>query len=95
MSITRINVFSAKSDCRAELAKFLTDVIAVIRHADGCISCRLLSDQMNPLEFVILEVWESVAAHQKAAGMIPKEQIASVMLYLDKPPAGEYLSALS
>ena len=31
--------------------------------------------------------------HQKAAGMIPKEQISSVMQFLAKAPRGEYLVA--
>jgi quinol monooxygenase YgiN len=91
MPITRLNYFTAKPEQRDGLATFLSGVIAVVRTADGCLACRLLCDTANPREFVILESWDSVAAHQKAAGMIPKEQISSVMKYLEKPPRGEYL----
>lgn len=95
MAVTRLNYFTAKPDQRDGLARFLSDVIRVIHTADGCISCRLLSDHLSPNDFVIVEVWESVEAHQKAAGMIPKEQISSVMQYLEKPPRGEYLTTKS
>ncbi|MHA3770497.1 putative quinol monooxygenase [Verrucomicrobiota bacterium sgz303538] len=95
MAITRLNYFTAKPEQRDALARFLSDVIAVVRTAEGCLSCRLLCDHMNSSEFVILEVWESIDAHQKAAGKIPKEQISSVMQYLQKPPSGEYLIAQS
>ncbi len=92
MPITRLNFFTAKPDQSAALAQFLTEVIAVVHTAEGCRSCRLLRDETNSAEFVILESWESVSAHQKAAGMIPKEKISSVMQYLAKPPHGEYLA---
>jgi quinol monooxygenase YgiN len=93
MSVTRLNYFTAKPEQRVALAKFLVDVIHIVSTAEGCLSCRLLADQANPLEFVILETWESVAAHQRAASMVPKEQISSVMNYLAKPPTGEYFGS--
>jgi quinol monooxygenase YgiN len=93
MAVTRLNYFAAKAEQREALARFLSEVIQVVINAEGCLSCRLLCDYANPLEFVILESWESVEAHQKAAGMIPKEQIMSVMQYLEKPPRGDYLVA--
>lgn len=91
MAITRLNYFTAKPDQREALAAFLSDVVAAVHKAEGCVSCRLLTDHRDPLEFVILEVWETVDAHQKAAGMIPKERISVVMQYLARPPRGEYL----
>jgi hypothetical protein len=56
------------------LAKFLSDVIAVVQTADGCVSCQPLRDHLNPLQFVILEEWEGVAAHQQGAGLIPRRR---------------------
>ena len=93
MAITRLNYFTAKPEQCDALAKFLTEVISVVRRAEGCHWCRLLRDEINPVEFVILESWESIEAHQKAAGMIPKEQISSVMQFLEKAPHGEHLVA--
>lgn len=93
MPITRLNYFTAKPEQPDALAAFLSNVIAIVSQAEGCRSVRLLRDHANPAAFVILEVWDSIAAHQKAAGMIPKEQISSVMEYLAQPPRGEYVQA--
>lgn len=93
MPVTRLNYFTAKPDQATALAAFLSDVIAVVQAADGFVSCRLLRDQRKPAEFVILEEWESVAAHQKAATLIPRERINAVMQFLAQPPRGEYLVA--
>ncbi|MDB6031294.1 MAG: antibiotic biosynthesis monooxygenase [Verrucomicrobiales bacterium] len=92
MAVTRLNYFAAKAEQREALARFLFDEIQVVINAEGCLSCRLLCDYANPLEFVILESWESVEAHQKAAGMIPKEQIMSVMQYFGEAAQGRLFS---
>ena len=94
MPITRVNHFTAKPDSSELLAEFLSDVITVVSAAQGCLSCQLLRNQIHSQQFVILETWDSVDSHQKAAGMIPKERIMSVMAFLAEPPHGEYLSAV-
>lgn len=93
MRVTRLNYFTAKPSQADALAAFLTEIIAVVRAAEGCVSCRLLRDCAKPAEFVIVEEWESVSAHQKAASLIPRERISSVMQYLETPPRGDYLVA--
>jgi quinol monooxygenase YgiN len=90
MPVTRLNYFTAKPDQIEALAAFLQRVIAAVRNADGCLSCRLLRDVANSNEFVIVESWSSKQAHQKAASIIPQEQIASVMQYLAARPTGAY-----
>jgi quinol monooxygenase YgiN len=91
MSITRLNHFTAKPGSADALATFLIGVIDVVSTAEGCLFCQLLHDSKDPLQLVILEKWTSIAAHQKAATMIPQEQIMSVMEFLAEPPKGEYL----
>jgi hypothetical protein len=39
---------------------------------------------------MIVEEWQSVEAHQKAATRVPREMISEVMDYLAGPPKGEY-----
>lgn len=95
MPITRLNFFSAKPGQAEGLSEFLNGIIAIVGAADGCRSVQLLRDQRAPDDFVILESWESVAAHQHAATLIPRERIAAVMPYLAAPPRGEYLTALA
>jgi len=38
----------------------------------------------------VLEVWESIEAHQASVQDIPPESLAEVMALLDGPPAGAY-----
>ncbi len=90
MSITRINHFEAKEGMAESLHAFLNSVIDMIRQAPGCESCQLLRSLEKPREWVILEVWASVLAHQAAARVIPPEKISAVMPMLEKPPSGAY-----
>lgn len=90
--ITRINYFSARRDTTGALRSFLNKVVNEMRRTKGCMSCRLLIDEINQTEFVVLEVWVSVEAHQKALAAVPKEQLRSVMQFLREPPKGEYLA---
>jgi quinol monooxygenase YgiN len=75
MAITRINHFEAKPESAAELRAFLTSVVGVIQSTAGCRSVRLLEALDAPQRLVIVEVWDSVAAHQAAAGAIPAAQL--------------------
>lgn len=93
MPVTRLNYFNAKPARTEDLAKFLLGIIDIVKSADGCVSCRLLRDQVAADQFVVLEVWTSVDAHQHAATRVPKEKIAEVMEFLIAPPTGEYLVA--
>ena len=90
MAITRINHFEAKSGSAADLRAFLTSVVSVIEATPGCRSVRLLEALDEPQQLVIVEVWDSVAAHQAAAGAIPASQLGKVMALFAAPPTGEY-----
>lgn len=92
MPITRLNYFTAKPDKIDDLAEFLTEVIDAVSKAEGCEGVRLLRDERDPKEFVVLETWSNVAAHQRAATVIPKEKIMSVMELVAKPPRGDYFA---
>lgn len=90
MAITRINEFHAAPDQAAALHDSLSAVIGAIESAPGCLGCQLLRAQGDPASLVIVERWESVAAHQAAATRIPAEQLAAVRPLLANPPAGRY-----
>jgi quinol monooxygenase YgiN len=93
MSITRINQFEAKPDCEEKLHTFLQSVIAVILTCPGCLSCKLLRSTENPACLAIIEEWDNIASHQKAASAIPKEKLAEAGLLFAKPPSGMYYTA--
>jgi quinol monooxygenase YgiN len=75
MTITRINQFEAKAGRHADLRAFLQSVISVIRDSAGCRSVELLEGIEQGERLAIIEVWESVEAHQAAAKAIPQAKI--------------------
>jgi quinol monooxygenase YgiN len=90
MAIVRINEFHAAPDKAAALREFLGSVIDVIKTSPGCQACELLAQQDDPARLVIVETWDSVAAHQAAATRIPPEKLAEVRPLLAEPPVGRY-----
>jgi quinol monooxygenase YgiN len=90
MAIVRINDFHAAPDQAAALRAFLSSVIDVIQTSPGCQGCQLLVQHDDPTRLVIVETWDSVAAHQAAATRIPPEKLAEVRPLLAEPPSGRY-----
>ena len=93
MAITRINQFEAKASAEEKLYSFLRSVISVIEARPGCISCKLLRSTENPACLAIIEEWESIEAHQRAASAIPPETLAEAASMFAKPPSGMYYKA--
>jgi quinol monooxygenase YgiN len=90
MSITRINEFRAKDGKAEELRVFLAALIPTIAAIAGCQSCQLLQHHDEPTRLIVLEIWESIAAHQASVQHIPPEALAEVMTLLDGRPTGAY-----
>jgi heme-degrading monooxygenase HmoA len=90
VAITRINQFKAKAGRGPELREFLQSVIGMIRGSAGSRSCELLQATDQPERFAIIEVWDSVAAHQAAAKAIPPSKVQAVMPLLEAPATGAY-----
>jgi quinol monooxygenase YgiN len=90
MSITRINEFRAKDGSADALLTFLTRLIPTIAAIPGCQSCQLLQRHDEPTRFIVLEVWESIEAHQASVKDISSESLAELMALLDGRPAGAY-----
>jgi quinol monooxygenase YgiN len=93
MAITRINQFEAKASAGENLYAFLQSVISVITACPGCISCRLLRSTENPACLAIIEEWDSIESHQRAASAIPPEKLAMAAALFAKPPSGMYYRA--
>lgn len=90
MSVTRINKFEAKDGMADSLHAFLKSIVPRIQQSHGCESCQVLRSQENANEFVVIEVWASVSAHQESVKNIPPEKIGAVMPMLASPPSGSY-----
>ena len=90
MSVTRINEFHAGPGRSDALCDFLKSIIGMVVSSPGCLACELLVDSEDASQLVILETWDSIAAHQAAAKIIPPEKIAEVMPLLAEPVIGRY-----
>ena len=90
MSITRINEFHAKDGKDNDLRKFLTSVIPLIESSAGCQSYHLLQCLDDPTRLVVIEIWESVEAHQTSVKNIPSDNFAEIMKILVETPKGAY-----
>jgi len=93
MPITRINQFEAKGGAEEKLYAFLQSIISVITACPGCISCRLLRSTENPAFLAIIEEWDNIESHRKAASAIPPEKLAEAAVLFAKPPSGTYYGA--
>lgn len=90
MSITRINEFQAQEGRGADLRDLIGSFLPMIESAAGCVSCRLLTSRSDPARIVVIEVWESVEAHQAAVTDIPPEVMQQAMALLAGAPKGDY-----
>ncbi len=95
MSVTRINRFTAADGMTDRLRDFLKSIIPAIEQTPGCEGCRLLQNRENPKEFIVLELWGSLEAHQASAGQVPPQLISRVMTLLAAPPDGDYYLPLA
>src|SRR5260370_26627226 len=90
MVITRINEFQAKPDGAAALRDFLRSVVARIIDAPGCRSCELLVQRDDPTRLAIIEVWDSVEAHQASVSRIPPGLLEQARTLFAVPPRRAY-----
>src|SRR5207247_786047 len=88
MEITRINEFQAKPDQAAALRDFLRSVIARIIDAPGCRSCELLVQHDDPTRLAIIEIWDSVEAHQASVSRIPPGLLQQAQTLFAVPARG-------
>src|SRR3989442_643711 len=95
MAITRVNQFQAKPDKTAAPRDFLRSVIAVVTYAPGCRSCELLRHHDDATRFAIIEVWDSVDAHQASVSRIPPALLQQAQTLLAGPAQGAYYHLVS
>lgn len=90
MSVTRINEFRAKDGEDVSLYALLASVIPIIAATEGCRSCQLLHNLDDPARLIIIETWDSVAAHQEVVKKIPPQHLEKAHELLACPPRGTY-----
>lgn len=77
MSIARIGECRAREGQATAAAAFIqTVIVAGVASSPGCRSCHAWQSQDDPHHFYIIEVWDSVEAHQNAVMQIDPADIA-------------------
>jgi quinol monooxygenase YgiN len=75
----------------AQLHAFIARVIVpALQTTDGCRGCHVWQADGEPGRFLIIEEWDSVAAHQASVKQIDPDDIKAIMELLDDSPAGHY-----
>jgi quinol monooxygenase YgiN len=95
MSITRIGEFQAKEGSSETLRDFMISIIPMIISSKGCVSCEFFQRQDDLTKFVMIEVWESVEAHQASVKNIPPEKLAEIRPLLGAAPSGNYYNSIA
>jgi quinol monooxygenase YgiN len=90
MSVTRINHFEAKEDTVDQLHIFMEGVVEKVKNLPGCRSVRLLRSTENPAHLAIVEEWDSIEDHQRAATTIPPDLLEKAKTLVAAQPMGEY-----
>lgn len=93
MSITRINDFRAMPDAADSLRDFLTSIMPPIASSTGCQSCQLLQSKDELGHFLLVEVWDSIDAHQESLKNSPHGMFKKISHTLAEPPRGEYYTS--
>ena len=65
MAITRQIIFLAKRDCIEELKALLKSTIEASKKEQGCLMYEVFQTKNNPVEFIVIDSWESEEALNK------------------------------
>jgi quinol monooxygenase YgiN len=92
MAITRINRFQAHKEHAQALRDLLESFVPMIRDSDGCLDCQVLQNLDEPAQIVVIEIWESVEAHQASVKNIPPDALQKAINLIARPPESAYYS---
>lgn len=90
MTIHRIGETQATPETTVALRDFLLSIIPLIKSSEGCESVTLYQSHDDPTKFTMIEVWDSVEAHQASVKNIPPELLAQIRPLLASAPRGGY-----
>jgi quinol monooxygenase YgiN len=90
MSVYRIGEVQAKEELVEALREFLISIMPMIQSSQGCEGVQLFQSEDEATNFLMMEVWDSVEAHQASARNIPPEKIDEIRPLLASPPSGSY-----
>ena len=95
MSVNVILEVQAKPESIDELKSTLENILPDTRGYDGCISVQVTSNQDDPLNLVLLEVWENREKNEKYLGWRTETgALEALGAMLSQPPSIRYYDNL-
>jgi quinol monooxygenase YgiN len=95
MSVGRIGEIVAQPGKEKALQTFIqTVIVPAIEASEGGQSCQVYQNQSDPARFMIVEVWDSIEAHQASVKNITPEEIAEIKTLLADMPPGAYYTVI-
>jgi len=95
MSVGRIGEMVAQAGKEKELQAFIqTVVVPAIKASAGGQACQVYQNQSDPTRFMIVEMWDSIEAHQASVKNIKPEAMAKVKTLLADMPPGAYYTVI-
>lgn len=94
MSVVRIGETQAKPETTEALRDFLISIMPGIKASQGCESVILYQSQDDSSKFTMIEVWDSVEAHQASVKNIPPEMLGEIRPLLASSPSGSYYNLI-
>jgi quinol monooxygenase YgiN len=70
-------------------------IVPAIESAEGGQACQVYQNQSDPTRFMIVEVWDSLEAHQASVKNITAEEIAEIKTLLADMPPGAYYTVIN
>ena len=95
MTIIRIGEIQARAELTEALRDFLISIMPMIKSSQGCESVTLYQSQADPTKFTMIEVWDSLEAHQASVKNIPPEMLEEIRPLLASAPSGGYYDLIS
>jgi len=90
MTIARIYRMQAAAGRGDELALALADLVSVVSAIAGCQGADLIRETDAPEQFLFIEKWVSIVAHQAGAAALPKGSFSAIGAALAAPPQSAY-----
>ncbi|MDF3013526.1 MAG: hypothetical protein K0Q78_1730 [Cellvibrio sp.] len=95
MSISLVIGFTVKNDRLTSFKKIMTDVKINLPKVKGCKKVTIFNREENPLEFKLVEKWDSKALHEShVEGLIASGQWNLLVEHLQEPPVSGYYSEI-
>ena len=91
--LVRIGEFQAVVGQGDALHQFLLSLTDYIRGSAGCLAYEVLRKQDDSEAFVVIERWDSEAAHRASVQGFPQEDMQAAMSLFAGAPKGAYYVA--